>query len=222
EYVIDPELKPLRVYRLPPGSERAEVLHEFPARFARHIHGMYVDPADDSVWCLTGDSPEESKILRSPDGFEAFTAVGADEKSWCAVSLQFRDDGVYYASDAPHRQNWIYRIERGTGARTEVAEIDGPVYYSHRVGDDLFFAVTAEMGPGEQNGQATIWHLDAADRCTQLASVTKDRLPVAQFLPGTISFPQGPGDGVGFYFSGVALSGIHRTTVRCAAAAGSQ
>jgi hypothetical protein len=215
EYLIEPEDSALRIYRLPPGSEQAEAVHVFPAGYARHIHGIYADPLDRSLWCLTGDHHDQAKIMRSPDGVEPFTIVGSGDESWRAVSMLFRADAVYYATDAQHRQNWIYRVDRETGARTEVAPIDGPVYYSHQVGDDLFFAVTAELSPIQETRSATLWHLDASDHCTPLATFTKDRWPVAQFLPGTLSFPRGPGNGDGFYFSAVALAGVGRTTFRC-------
>jgi hypothetical protein len=215
EYLIPREPTPLRLYRLEAGAERARIVHTFPAGFARHVHGLYADPVDGSLWCLTGDHGEHARIMWSPDGLESFATVGCGDESWRAVSMQFRADAIYYATDAQERQNWIYRIDRRTGERTEVAPLGGPVYYSHRVGDDLFFAVAAEFGPGRPGGSATLWHLDADDRCSHVVSFAKDRWPVAQFLPGTLGFPQGPGDGAAFYFSGVALSGIGRTTFRC-------
>jgi hypothetical protein len=212
EYVIEREFAPLRIYRLGPMSERAEIVHVFPAGFARHIHGVYADPFDGSVWCLTGDSNEHSKILRSSDGWEAFVAVGSGDQSWRAVSMQFRRDAIYYATDAQHAPNGIYRIDRATGVRTQVAGIDGPVYYSRRVGDDLFFGEAAEA----QGSSASLWHLDGDDRCTLVATFAKDRLPINAFLPGTFSFPGGPGDSRACYFSCVGLSGIRRVTFRCA------
>ena len=216
EYVITPEPTPLRVYRLPPEADRAEVVHVFPAGFARHIHGLYADPVDGSIWCLTGDHGSHAKVMRSPDGLEAFTTIGAGDESWRAVSMEFRTDAIYYATDAMHCQNWIYRVDRNSGERTPVAPVDGPVYYSHRVGADLFFAVTAELSPIQQDRSATLWHLDPDDRCARVATFTKDRWPVAQFLPGTLSFPRGDGDNRGFYVSGVALSAIKGKTFRCA------
>jgi hypothetical protein len=212
EYVVARELTPLHIYRLAPMSERAEIAHVFPAGFARHIHGVYTDPFDGSLWCLTGDFHEHAKILRSSNGWEAFAEIGSGDESWRAVSVQFRRDAIYYATDAQGRGNWIYRIDRRTGARTQVASLDGPVYYSHRVGDDLFFAVTAE----QQGRSVTLWHLDRDDRCVSIASFAKDGLSVNHFLPGTLSFPGGSGDPSGFYFSGVALSGINGMTFRCA------
>lgn len=216
EYIVSRELTPLRIYRLPAGSAHAELVHVFPAGFARHVHGLYVDPFDSCLWCLTGDHREHARILRSTDGFETLETIGAGGESWRAVSVQFRRDAIYYATDAQARPNWIYRIDRASGERTEVARLDGPVYYSHRVGDDLFFAVTAELRSNDQGRRATLWHLDPGDRCTSVASFEKDRWPVSQFLPGTLGFPGGPGDGQAFYFSGVALAGIARTTFRCA------
>jgi hypothetical protein len=195
EYIIVCEAAPLRIYRLPPGSERAEVVHVFPPDFARHIHGVYLDPFDSSLWCLTGDAGSHSHILRSTDGFETSTTIGSGDQTWRAVSVQFRADAIYYATDAWDRQNWIYRIDRASGERTEVAPLDGPVYYSHRVGDDLFFAVAAEGQQPHLSPRATLWHLDSADGCSKVASFDKDVWPVAQFQPGTISFPRGPGEG---------------------------
>jgi hypothetical protein len=215
EYVMSRELTQLRIYCLAPGSDRAEVAHVFPAGFARHIHGVYVDPFDGSVWCLTGDFREHAKILRSSDGIEPFTPIGAGNETWRAVSIQFRADGVYYATDAQSRPNWIYHVDRRSGTRTAVAPLDGPVYYSHRVGDDLFFAVSAEMRPGRQGQRATLWHLDRELDCAVVASFAKDRWPVSQFLPGTLAFPRGPGEGGAFYFSGIALSRARGTTFRC-------
>jgi hypothetical protein len=215
EYVIMRDPGPLRIYRLEPGSGRAEIVHLFPAKFARHIHAICVDPFDESIWCLTGDHMEQAKVLRSADGLEPFTTIGTGNESWRAVSIQFRSDAVYYASDSQVRQNWIYRIDRTSGERTEVAPVDGPVYYSHRVGDDLFFAVTAERGARRQGSRASLWHLDRDDRCGLIASFAKDRWWVDHFLPGTLSFPRGSGEGDSFFFSGVALAEAHRATFRC-------
>src|SRR5579863_6057188 len=211
EYVIERGFAPLRIYRLAPMSERAEIVHVFPEGFARHIHGLYTDPFDGSLWCLTGDANEHAKILRSSDGSESFATVGAGDQSWRAVSIQFRRDAIYYGTDAHRSPNGIYRIDRRTGERTQVAALDGPVYYSHPVGEDLFFGVTAEQ-PGTS---ARLWHLDGDDRCVLLASFAKDKLPVREFLPGTLSFPSGPSDSRACYFSGVALSGIRHTSFRC-------
>ena len=218
EYVRTREPTPVRIYRLPSDGKRLEVVHTFPADFARHVHGVYVDPLDESLWCLTGDAGDHCKILRSADGVEPFTSVGSGDESWRAVSIQFRDDAVYYATDAEYAANALYRIDRRTGTRDEVARIDGPVYYSHRVGDDLFFAVSAELCPSQVGRSATLLHLDAGDRLTTVASFTKDFWPVHQFQPGTLSFPRGRGTGSGFFFSAVAVTGA-RTPFRCSRAA---
>jgi hypothetical protein len=215
EYVVEPEPSEIRIYCLPPDSPAAQVVHAFPKGDVRHVHGVYVDPFDQSVWCLTGDRPEQSMILRSPDGFQPFVPIGAGDKTWCAVSLQFRDDGIYYATDAPDEPNAVYRLERGSSSRTAIGMVDGPVYYSQKAGDDLFFAVTAERKAGSANGAATMWHVDARGECTQVVSFTKDRWSVPVFLPGTIAFAGGPGDGNTVFFSAFALAGARRKTFRC-------
>lgn len=205
---------PLRIYRLAPDTEKADIAHAFPPGFARHIHAVHLDPHDGSLWCVTGDHEDQCKILRSSDSGRSFATVGSGDESWRAISLQFCEDAIYYATDAEFLPNSVYRLERDTLARTRVATLDGPVYYSYACGADLFFAVSAELCPSQVGRNATIWHLDPRGDCTPVVSFAKDALPVRYFQPGTISFPRGPGARDEFFFTGVALRGADGVTFR--------
>jgi hypothetical protein len=85
--------------------------------------------------------------------------------------------------------------------------VDGPVYYSIARGDDLFFAVTAELCASQIGRSATLWHLTPGEPLRKLRSFEKDRWPI-QLLPGTLHFPGGPGHPDRFWFSCVALAGV--------------
>jgi hypothetical protein len=181
------------VYRWPGHGDRVDVIHRFEPGAARHVHGIFRDPYEPSLWCLTGDREGECRILRTSDRFRTCDVVGGGDETWRAVSLQFRADAVYYAMDAEHRQNHLFRIDRATGRRERLADIDGPVYYSHRVGDDLFFGVTAELCPSQHGRSAALWHVSPADDATPIASFEKDAPSPRYFLPGAFYFPSGPG-----------------------------
>ena len=218
EYVKNPERGAIHVYRYRPGTTHAEVVHTFGAGEIRHVHGVYRDPHTDSLWCLTGDRPEECRILRTSDGFETLETVGEGDETWRAVSLLFTVDAVYFASDAEFRDNHLYRLDRRSGERTTLATLDGPVYYSHAIGEDLFFATTAELCPSQSEPVASLWHVGSTGEVSRLVSFTKDllrkHLTTMLFMPGTLHFPLGPGlEGV-TYMSGVGLAGVDNQSLR--------
>ena len=218
EYVPNEERGVVRVYRYRPGDDRAEVAYTFEAREIRHVHGVYWDPHSGALWCVTGDRPEECRILRTKDGFRTLETVGAGDESWRTVSLLFTPDAVYYASDAEYRANHIFRLNRSTGERTVLAEVDGPVYYTHKIGADLFFATTAELCPRQKEPVASLWHLAPGEKAARIISYTKDlfrsKVMRTLFMPGTIHFPQGPGLMGETYISGVGLRGLDNQTAR--------
>lgn len=214
EYLMNAERGPMRVYRCHAASSRAEVVHAFSPGSIRHVHGIYHDPYTNALWCVTGDGESECRMLRTFDGFKTLEEVGGGDETWRCVSLLFAERSVYYASDAEYRENVIYRLDRATGVRTVIQRIDGPVYYTTAVGEDRFFAVTAELCPSQESRKATLWHADGHDRVERVASFSKDRLPVAYFLPGTLHFPRGPGLRGELFFHTVGFTGSDNRTYR--------
>ena len=203
EYLDNAERGPVRVYRHVPGSDGVSVAYTFPPASIRHIHGIYHDPFDHSLWCLTGDTNQEARVLRTDDGFKTLSTIGRGDESWRAVSALFTKDGVWYATDAEFETNKVFHIDRSTGQRFELGVVDGPVYYSTAWRNGLFFAVTAELCPSQAGRSATLWTIRDGG-LSRVVSIDKDRWPVA-LLPGTLHFPGGPGIEQGLYFQAVAL-----------------
>ena len=203
EYLDNAERGPMRIYRYIPGDEDVSVVYTFLPGAIRHVHGVYHDPFDRCLWCLTGDVGEEARILITDDGFKTLATIGSGDESWRAVSVQFTRDAVWYAMDAEFTQNKVFRIDRATRQRSEIGAVDGPVYYSSKWRENLFFAVTAELCPSQDGQSATLWTVhDGA--LSRVVSFDKDWWPV-KLLPGTLHFPLGPGVEDGLYFQGVAL-----------------
>ena len=203
EYLDNAGRGPVRVYRYDPEGDDLRVAHTFPAGAVRHVHGIYRDPVDSQLWCLTGDTGGEARILRTGDGFRTLETVGSGDESWRAVSVQFTRDAIWYAMDAEFARNKLFRLDRATGRRDEIGALDGPVYYSAQWRGALFFAVTAELCPSQEGRSATLWTVRGGG-LSRVASIAKDRWPV-WLLPGTLHFPCGPGTHEGLYFQGVAL-----------------
>ncbi len=212
EYLSNKERGPIRIYRLAPGSRELTVVHEFPAGSVRHVHGLYRDPFDDSMWALTGDREHECGMWRTTDGFESLELVGGGDETWRAVSVLFRERAIYYGMDAEFRQNYLFKLDRRTRTRTRLTEVDGPVYYSAAVGGQLFFGVTAEGCPSQRENRARLFRLDAADAASEVFSYPKDWLPNS-LMPGTLHFPQGPVDAGTLYCYCLGLAAMDGRTV---------
>ncbi len=217
EYIGNPDRHEIHIYRLPLGERQLEIAHTFAPGEVRHIHGIYADPHGGSLWGVAGDRPSECRMFRSDDGFRTLHTVGSGDETWRCVSLLFTPAGAYYGSDAEFIQNYLYFVDRRTQQRTQLSSIDGPVYYSRRVGQDLFFGVTAEMCPSQQGRHGSLWHLRDGQRGAQVLTVPKDALPIRYFQAGTWQFPQGPGWGDDLLVHLVALKGDNRTYAFCPA-----
>jgi hypothetical protein len=210
EYLLNRERGPMRVYRYTPGADRVEIVHVFPANTVRHIHGIFADPYEGGLWCLTGDVGDECRIMRTMDGFRTIEIVGSGDESWRSVSMLFSPTAIYYAMDAEFTQNYLYRLDRKSGERTVLAEVDGPVYYSQSYGDQYFFAVTAELCPSQKGRAAELWRFVEDGAPERVATLEKDRYSVRYFMPGTIDFPRGPGESDRVLFRATALAGDNR------------
>lgn len=194
EYLANDDRGAIHLYEYTPAENRAAVVHTFAAGSIKHVHGVYHDPYSDAMFCLTGDRDAECRVLRSTDRCRTFETVGAGDESWRAVSLLFAAGSVTYGSDAEYRSNHLYRVDRATLARRSIGEVGGTVFYSKAIGDDLFFATTAENAPSQTDNVAALWHVGADERCRQLVSFAKDRWHPTWFQFGMLQFAGGVSD----------------------------
>ena len=164
----------MRIYKFAAGSESLEVVHIFPPETIKHIHGIYFDPFTESLFCLTGDDESECRIIQTFDGFQTPQTLGEGDETWRAVSLLFTNDSIYYGMDAEYRTNHIYRLDRETKERASLGEVNGTVFYSKQIGDDLFFTTTAENAPNQTENVAAIWHIDSKGEFQEIIRFKKD------------------------------------------------
>ncbi len=211
EYLANDGRGPMRIYRYSPGTHSIETVHTFGEGEIKHVHGIYRDSYSHDLYCLTGDRPNECRISRSNDGFSTFTTVGEGDETWRAVSLVFTEEAFYYGTDAEFRSNEIYRVDRVTGERQSLGEVNGTVFYSRKVGDDLFFATTAENAPAQKENVAALWCVSPEGKLEEVIRFPKDMWHGTLFQFGTIAMPNGPGEDHELLFSLVALKGDNRT-----------
>ncbi len=211
EYLANDERGEMRIYRYPNGGDRLEVVYTFPAGSIRHIHGLYFDRFSGAVYCLTGDKAEECQVLKSSNGFTTVETVGSGDESWRAVSVLFDENHFTYGTDAEFRDNKIYRVDRETLRRENLGEVNGTVFYSKSMGDDLFFTTTAENAPSQKENVAALWHVDPDGTSESLVKFEKDGWHGGLFMFGTIHFPYYNAADDRLFFNIVGVKGDNNT-----------
>jgi hypothetical protein len=189
EYLPNTERREMRIYRYTPGADALEIAYTFPKNSIRHIHGIYSDEFSDSLVCLTGDDEKECCFWQSFDGFKTTNVLGEGDETWRAVSVLFNEKSFFYGMDAEYRTNHIYRVERENLERKSLGEVSGTVFYSKKIGEDLFFTTTAENAPSQKENVAALWNVDENGNLRELISFKKDRWHPSLFMFGTIHFP---------------------------------
>lgn len=178
----------------------------------RHIHCVQYDPFEQMVWLGTGDRDNESFILYSRDEGKNWSRIGGGDQMFRAVSLLFTEDYVYWGSDAPTRQNYIFRYGRKSGKIESLVAVDGPVHYSTTLGNGIMlFATTAEGNSegrsSEWDAKAHVWASENGDKWYDLISWEKDLWPYI-LGSGRVLFAHGR-SGSNLYFTTQSLKKSH-------------
>lgn len=217
EYFANTSRGEMYVYRLSPEGMRAEVVYVFPPGSIYHIHGVRRDPVEDNFLCMTGDRRSECRFLRTRDRFATVEAIGEGSEDWRFVSVVPREQDWLAATDAEFRQNEIVRIDRQSGERTWLADVNGPVYYSAQVGDVAFFGSTAERCVIQTEPRASLYAVRGTTVSTVLTfrkDISDARWAWRYFMPGTLHFPSNGGVNNTLFVSGVALRGFDARVLR--------
>jgi hypothetical protein len=148
----------------------------------RHIHCVQYDPFGKRIWLGTGDREDESSISFSEDRGESWNEIGSGDQMFRAVSLLFTEDYVYWGTDAPTRQNYIYRYGRDGGQIERLTAVDGPVHYSTILGNGIKLFATAAEGNSEGKNpewdrKAHVWASQDGTHWEDIASWEKDFWP---------------------------------------------
>lgn len=209
EYWSNPKREPVSVYRYNSSSSSLEVAFTFAAGEIRHVHSVNWDPYSERVYVACGDVGAESRIISFKADMSDMQVLVEGDEGARSISLLFDGGNIYFGTDAEFRQNSIRKYSRKTGQLSDIAEVNGPVFYSAPWGEGWLIASTAELCPSQTSPEAILYYLDRSDdSVTRIVSFKKDRLPKGLFQLGTISFPRVEGAPKSIAISGNALRGM--------------
>jgi len=156
----------------------------------RHVHFIQKNKKNtEEIFVGTGDKDRESAIYKYNIQNKALVKIGGGSQKWRAVSILQKDNYIYWGSDCPYKQNYIYRYNRNNGNLTRLRPIGGPAYYStQNKSGDLFIATTIE---DRKKHRAIIYHAEEGENWNELKEFKKDIFPEKLFGYGIIEFIRG-------------------------------
>lgn len=204
EYFGNEKREALHIYGSEDGGRHFEPVYTFPAGSIRHVHGLFYDPYEDKIWVTTGDLEHEAAIWFTDKSFQSLQQVLGGSQQQRAVQLLFTKQFVYYGTDIPEEQNYLYRLERKTGKVERLQAVDSSVFYSCRVGSYLFFSTVVEPSRVNTTRDACIWGSADGESWQIIARFRKDIWSMKYFQYGQIRFPSGQNLSKYLWFTPVA------------------
>lgn len=171
----------------------------------RHVHGIFHDPFEDAFWVTTGDSDEESWLLRCSRDFSRVERVLGGSQERRIVQPVFTDRAIYFGSDSPHLDNRIHRYDRGSGRVDDQVRVGSSVFFGANVDGEVFFGTAIEPSWRTHQRRVRLWHRGRDG----WRSIWSGRRPPALswLCYPRILFPAGSGDGAHVWWS--ALGTLH-------------
>lgn len=192
EYFDNASRDEVHIYGSSDGGATWSIAYTFPKRAIRHIHNIVHDPWQNCLWILTGDYGDECRILRASCDLSRVESVLQGRQQTRAVAAIPTEDALYFSSDTPLEQNYIYRLD-GAGKLSQLASISSSSIYGCRVGMNLFFSTMVE--PSEVNRDRTVRVYGADSRTPDhwraKLEWKKDRWPMGLFQYGNAFLPDG-------------------------------
>ncbi len=211
EYWTNSEREEVRVWGSFDDGETWETIHTFREGSIRHVHVLVYDPYEDLIWIGTGDRNKECQIAYSEDKCSSFHAIGSGGQNWRTAGLAFTEDAVFWGTDNPKGDNYIFRWDRGTEKLNKIGPVIGPIYYCKRVGDYFVFSSAVERGGGDQDGYARIYGVSPDGGLEELYRLKKDFFHPVLFGYGWFEFPHGHFEEERFWASTKGLAGGRRS-----------
>ncbi len=190
EYFDNPARDEVYIYASDDDGLTWNVAYTFSKGSIRHVHNIAYDKWDDCLWIFTGDYQSECRILRTSGDFKEVDEVVGGNQQTRAVAAVVTEDGIYYASDTPLEQNYIYHLDRG-GKITKLSTMPSSSIYGCKTRSAMFFSTMVEPSPVNATSHVTLFGSVAGDAWQPLADWSKDRWSKKFFQYGNAFLPDG-------------------------------
>lgn len=207
EYAWNTKKEAVSIYRY--NMRTWKKVYSFQAGTITHIHNIFYDNYKKRYLIVTGDDDKESALWEADEEFCDVKIVCGGSQKYRACMVLTTNKGVYYATDTPLEQNYIYYLDENKLLH-EVYRMPGPCIYGTIWNECLYMATSVEgdptlvgwqyrlsnkLGKGVNDRNVHIIKCDREGNVTEVASFRKDFLPMWLFQFGNAQFPSA-NDGV--------------------------
>lgn len=198
----------------------------------QHIHQIKYDKFRNCYWILTGDTDCESAIWRASPDFKSVEAIFRGKQKYRSCFLMPTEKGLYYSTDTPLEENWIYFAEQQGDLFLEPREyfkMAGPCIYGKSMEDQNYimatsvepdptlptyqYYLTKKLGAGVRNHKTTLVYGNPDIGFSEVAAFEKDLHRMWLFQFGNMLFPNVSTD-KGIICTGQSLKKIDGKTIR--------
>jgi hypothetical protein len=190
EYFDNASRDEVHIYGSADSGASWDVAYTFPKGSIRHVHNVVYDEWEPCLWVLTGDYEKECRILRASWDFRSVEVVMAGNQQARAVAMVPTPDALYFATDTPLEQNFVYRMTR-KGDLQRVANLSGSSIYGCRAGHSLFFSTMVEPSTANPDRNVRVFGGTTGAEWQPLISWRKDAWSMRFFQYGNAFLPDG-------------------------------
>jgi hypothetical protein len=211
EYFHNPDRDEVHIYTSRDRGVTWDVAYTFPKGAIRHVHNIVYDEWEHCLWVLTGDNDSECRIVRASLDFRSVDVILSGNQQARSVALLPDREALYFASDTPLEQNYIYRMGR-SGRVIAATKIDSSSISACRVGNSMFFSTMAE--PSSVNSMAAVKIYRSSDGAHwhEFLQWQKDFLSMRSFQYGCAFLPAGSNTSGRLAVSTIAVAGADLET----------
>jgi hypothetical protein len=190
EYFDNPERDEVHIYGSDDGGITWNVAHAFAKSSIRHVHNILYDKWRRCLWIFTGDYGRECRILRASTDFSVIDEVLAGSQQARAVAAIVTEGGLFFASDTPLEENYIYHLDC-SGRAQRLQRIPSSSIYGCQNRSGMFFSTMVEPSEINRSRDATIFASADGSAWKQEAAWRKDGWPMKFFQYGNAFLPDG-------------------------------
>ena len=192
EYFDNASRDEVHIYGSHDAGTHWSVAYTFAKGAIRHVHNIVHDAWENCLWILTGDYGNECRILRASCDLSRIEVVLQGNQQARAVAAVAMQDGLYFSTDTPLEQNFVYRLSRD-GTLTRLSSISSSSIYGCHVGENIFFSTMVEPSEVNRDRNVRIYagRAEGASAWNPVLSWKKDIWPMGLFQYGNAIFPDG-------------------------------
>jgi len=210
EYGHNPNREPVPIWTSNDDGRSFSIAKELVEQKIKHIHGIYADKFNESLWIVTGDFDGECYVIESHDSsFMKLNWYGDGSQKWRPVSLFFKPNEIIWVMDSPIQKAYLQIFNREKKTIQQGQYFPGPVWYSKQFKEgDAILQTTVEIGDEVKTRFSKVFYSENLIDWEEVYRFKKDILPMPYFKFGVVAFADGIQSKEDFVLFGEALKNM--------------